>query len=153
MRRERMLAIVLAGLLAAMAPSAFADEGNVSLNVAVVDAPEKGWYAAGEIVSISGTISNQGDATSIVVDPSCNEVLRVWGDGLLVFDGGKDCRGQSRGMDLGANSETPTETLTWDLTDDEGNFVSSGDYTIEYFITEGNFLQRLYTCPNSYIHP
>ena len=134
MRRERMLAIVLAGLLAAMAPSAFADEGNVSLNVAVVDAPEKGWYAAGEIVSISGTISNQGDATSIVVDPSCNEVLRVWGDGLLVFDGGKDCRGQSRGMDLGANSETPTETLTWDLTDDEGNFVSSGDYTIEYFI-------------------
>ena len=129
-----MLAIVLAGLLAAMAPSAFADEGNVSLNVAVVDAPEKGWYAAGEIVSISGTISNQGDATSIVVDPSCNEVLRVWSDGLLVFDGGKDCRGQSRGMDLGANSETPTETLTWDLTDDEGNFVSSGDYTIEYFI-------------------
>ena len=104
-----MLAIVLAGLLAAMAPSAFADEGNISLNVAVVDAPEKGWYAAGEIVSISGAISNQGDATSIVVDPSCNEVLKVWSDDLLVFDGGKDCRGQSRGMDLGANSETPTE--------------------------------------------
>ena len=80
------------------------------------------------------TISNQGDATSIVVDPSCNEVLKVWSDDLLVFDGGKDCRGQSRGMDLGANSETPTETLTWDLKDDEGNFVSSGDYTIEYFI-------------------
>ena len=26
---------------------------------------------------------NQGDATSIVVDPSCNEVLKVWSDDLL----------------------------------------------------------------------
>ena len=39
--RERMLAIVLAGLLAAMAPNAFATQ-NVTLNSVLVDAPEKG---------------------------------------------------------------------------------------------------------------
>ncbi|MGB1827183.1 MAG: hypothetical protein ACPHN0_03100, partial [Candidatus Poseidoniaceae archaeon] len=77
MGRERLLAIVLAGLLAAMAPSAFATQGNVTLNSVLVDAPEKGWYSSGDIVFVSGIISNAGDATSITVDPSCNEVLRI----------------------------------------------------------------------------
>ena len=36
-----MLAIMLAGLLAIMAPSAFANQGNVTLDSAIVDAPEK----------------------------------------------------------------------------------------------------------------
>ena len=129
-----MLAIVLAGLLAAMAPSAFAAQGNVALNSVLVDAPEKGWYSSGDIVSVSGIISNEGDATSITVDPSCNEVLRVWSDDDVVFDGAENCVGQSRGMDLGPNSETETPTLTWDLKNSNGEFVPSGDYVIEYFI-------------------
>ena len=76
-----MLAIVLAGLLAAMAPSAFADEGNVSLNVSLVDAPEEGVVCSRRNCFNLSIISNQGDATAIVVDPSCNEVLKVWSDG------------------------------------------------------------------------
>ena len=134
MGRERMLAIMLAGLLAIMAPSAFANQGNVTLDSAIVDAPEKGWYSSGDIVSISGIISNNGDATSITVDPSCNEVLRVWDEGNLIFDGTKNCVGQSRGLDLGADSETETEILTWDLRNDDGELVPSGDYTIEHII-------------------
>ena len=125
---------MLAGLLAIMAPSAFANQGNVTLDSAIVDAPEKGWYSSGDIVSISGIISNNGDATSITVDPSCNEVLRVWDEGNLIFDGTKNCVGQSRGLDLGADSETETETLTWDLRNDDGELVPSGDYTIEHII-------------------
>ena len=125
---------MLAGLLAIMAPSAFANQGNVTLDSAIVDAPEKGWYSSGDIVSITGIISNNGDATSITVDPSCNEVLRVWDEGNLIFDGTKNCVGQSRGLDLGADSETETETLTWDLRNDDGELVPSGDYTIEHII-------------------
>ncbi|MGB2451753.1 MAG: winged helix-turn-helix transcriptional regulator [Candidatus Poseidoniaceae archaeon] len=134
MGRERLLAIVLAGLLAAMAPSAFATQGNVTLNSVLVDAPEKGWYSSGDIVFVSGIISNAGDATSITVDPSCNEVLRIWSEGQLVIDGTTSCLGQSRGLDIGANSESTLDTLTWDLRNSEGEYVPSGDYTVEYYI-------------------
>ena len=129
-----MLAIVLAALLAAMAPSAFANQGNITLNSVLVDAPEKGWYSSGDIVSVSGIITNEGDATSITVDPSCNEVLRIWSEGLLLIDGTVNCLGQSRGLDIGANSESVLDTLTWDLRNSEGEYVPSGDYTVEYYI-------------------
>ena len=129
-----MLAIVLAGLLAAMAPSAFANQGNITLNSVLVDAPEKGWYSSGDIVSVSGIITNEGDATSITVDPSCNEVLRIWSEGLLLIDGTVNCLGQSRGLDIGANSDSVLDTLTWDLRNSEGEYVPSGDYTVEYYI-------------------
>ena len=129
-----MLAILLAGLLATMVPSAFANEGNLALNSEIIDAPEKGWFSSGEIVSISGVIHNYGDATTITVDPSCDEVLRVWSDSQLIFDGTVNCLGQSRGLDIDANSETVLETLTWDLKNSEGEYVPSGDYIVEYYI-------------------
>ena len=129
-----MLAIVLAGLLAAIAPSAFATQGNVTLNSVLVDAPEKGWYSSGDVVSVSGIISNEGDAATITVDPSCNEVLRVWSEEQLVIDGTTNCLGQSRGLDIGANSESTLDTLTWDLRNSEGEYVPPGDYTVEYYI-------------------
>ena len=123
-----MLALVLAGLLAVMAPSAFANDTNVSLNSSLVDAPDKGWYAYGEVVTISAELANDGDATSITVDPSCNEVIKVWDDNSLIVDGSEMCLGQSRGMDLGAYSTNDLADLTWDLTDSQGEPVPSGDY-------------------------
>lgn len=129
-----MLAIVLAGLLAVMAPSAFAAESDVSLEASIVNAPDKGWYASGESVEIIGILSNTGDATSIQVDPSCNEVLRVWNDGNLIVDGTEICLGQSRGLDLDASSTTETDPLFWDLKDSDGLFVKSGYYDIELVI-------------------
>ena len=129
-----MLAILLAGLLATMVPSAFASEGNLALNSEIIDAPEKGWFSSGEIVSISGVLHNYGDANTITVDPSCDEVLRVWSDSQLIFDGTVNCLGQSRGLDIDANSETVLETLTWDLKNSEGEYVPSGDYIVEYYI-------------------
>ena len=35
-----------------MAPSAFADDENLSLNATIVDAPDKGWYGSGDVVEI-----------------------------------------------------------------------------------------------------
>ncbi|MGY8745510.1 MAG: ArsR family transcriptional regulator [Candidatus Poseidoniales archaeon] len=134
MGRERMLAMLLAGLLVAMVPSAFANPSDVTLDASLVEAPEKGWYAAGEIVEISAILSNGGDSVSIDVDPSCNEVLKIWSNGLIIVDGSESCLGQSRGLDLDAASAVTLDSLYWDLTDSNGQLVPSGDYTIEYFI-------------------
>ena len=134
MGRERKLAILLAGLLAVVAPSALANGSDISVNASIIDAPDKGWYAFGEVVKISAELVNDGDSDSITVDPSCNEVIKVWSDSSLVVDGSEACLGQSRGLDLGAYSTTNLPELTWDLTDSNGNPVPSGDYTIEYFV-------------------
>ena len=134
MGRERTLAILLAGLLAVVAPSALANGSDISVNASIIDAPDKGWYAFGEVVKISAELVNDGDSDSITVDPSCNEVIKVWSDSSLVVDGSEACLGQSRGLDLGAYSTTDLPELTWDLTDSNGNPVPSGDYTIEYFV-------------------
>ena len=129
-----MLAILLAGLLAVVAPSALANGSDISVNASIIDAPDKGWYAFGEVVKISAELVNDGDSDSITVDPSCNEVIKVWSDSSLVVDGSEACLGQSRGLDLGAYSTTNLPELTWDLTDSNGDPVPSGDYTIEYFV-------------------
>ena len=129
-----MLAVLLAGLLVAMLPNAFADASEVTLEATIIDAPDKGWYSSGESVEIAAIVSNGGEATSIEVDPSCNEVLRIWKDNSLILDGVENCLGQSRGMDLGSFSSTNLDSLFWDLTDSEGELVPSGDYIIEYFV-------------------
>ena len=129
-----MLAVLLAGLLVAMAPSALADDTNVSLEASLVEAPDKGWYASGEIIEISAVLTNDGDAASIIVDPSCDQVLNVWNMDSLIVDGSENCLGQSRGLDLDAFSSIDLNTLSWDLTDSNGELVPSGDYILEYFL-------------------
>jgi len=129
-----MLAVVLAGLLVVMAPNAFADVSQITLDAEISNAPDKGWYASGEVVEISAILVNDGDATSIVVDPSCNQVLKVWNSDSLIIDGTNSCLEQSRGMDLDADSSITLDTLLWDLTDANGDYVPSGDYLIEYFV-------------------
>lgn len=134
MGRERMLAIVLASLLFVIAPSAIADDENLSLTASIDNLPDKGWFSSGDVVEISAELANNGDSTSITVDPSCNEVLKIWKDSQLIIDGSLLCNGQSRGLDIDSNSVTSLQTLTWDLKDINGEFVSSGDYTIQYFV-------------------
>ena len=129
-----MLAIVLASLLFVIAPSAIADDENLSLTASIDNLPDKGWFSSGDVVEISAELANNGDSTSITVDPSCNEVLKVWKDSQIIIDGSLLCKGQSRGLDIDSNSVTNLETLTWDLKDINGEFVSSGDYTIQYFV-------------------
>ena len=55
-----MLALVLSGLLVVMAPNAFADASNVSVETSLVEAPENGWYASGDVVEISAILVKDG---------------------------------------------------------------------------------------------
>ena len=64
-----MLAIVLASLLFVIAPSAIADDENLSLTASIDNLPDKGWFSSGDVVEISAELANNGDSTSITVDP------------------------------------------------------------------------------------
>lgn len=134
MLRERTLAIVLAGLMLAMIPAALADGDSPRLDTSLYEAPEKGWFSSGDIVSISLAIINDGPSTVIDTDPSCGDVIRVWSGADLVFDGMKVCREQSRGLELAASSTLDRELLSWDLLDDEGMLVPSGEYVVETIV-------------------
>jgi DNA-binding MarR family transcriptional regulator len=134
MLRERTLAIVLAGLMLAMIPAALADGDSPYLDTSLYEAPEKGWFSSGDIVSISLAIINDGPSTVIDTDPSCGDVIRVWSGENLVFDGTEVCRGQSRGLELAASSTLDRELLSWDLLDDEGMLVPSGEYIVEAIV-------------------
>ena len=130
-----MLAVLLAGLLFAMAPTTLAESSDVTLDANLVDAPQKGWYSSGEVVAVNAVLSNSGDQVIIEIDPTCSEVLRVWNDDLIIFDGTVNCLDQSNDMNLESQSSITLETLYWDLTDSDGQFVPSGDYTIEYILS------------------
>ena len=69
-----MLAIVLAGLLAAM-PSAFATQGNITLNCTCRCSRRGGIRS--EILSQSQELSLMRRCHKHIVDPSCNEVLNM----------------------------------------------------------------------------
>ena len=134
MRRERMLTLLLVGLLFAAVPSTSAEQDSITIEVQVDNLPEKGWFASGEVVEVSANLVNTGEMTSITIDPTCNEILRVWSGQTIVSDYSDNCVGQSRGMDVDGYSTTPLSVLSWDLTDNEGNIVPSGEYTVEYLI-------------------
>jgi len=134
MLRERTLAIVLAGLMLAMIPAALADGDSPRLDTSLYEAPEKGWFGSGDIVSISLAIINDGPSTVIDTDPSCEDVIRVWSGANLVFDGMTVCREQSRGLELAASSTLDRGLLSWDLLDDGGMLVPSGEYVVEVIV-------------------
>ena len=134
MRRGQVLTLFLVGLLLMIAPATSGDQDSMSLQAEIENTPEKGWFGIGETVEISATLINTGEANSITVDPSCNEVLRVWSVTEIVADYSRNCMGQSRGLDVDGFSETILNTLSWDLTGDNGEIVPSGEYRVEYLI-------------------
>ncbi|NDF33861.1 MAG: hypothetical protein EB157_04790, partial [Euryarchaeota archaeon] len=134
MRKERMLAIVLASLFVLVSGISLANANQVALNSEIINSPEKGWYGAGDIVEINAQLINTGDATSISIDPSCDYVLRIWYGSEIIVDGSDSCFGQNRGLDIGSSSTLSLDTLTWDLRNSNGEFVQPGEYQIEYYI-------------------
>ena len=134
MARESMLAVVLVGLMLVVIPSSAAEGENLSLAMTLDEAPAVGWYSSADVVKVSASLINNGGSTAIDTDPSCDQFLQVLRAGIVVFDGSVACNGQSRGMDIGADSTTQFPQLTWDLVDDDGNMVLPGNYVIEYVI-------------------
>ena len=129
-RTRRLVASSLVMLLVLLIPVSAEEGDSVQLEIDVVDANAKQWYGAGDVVLLDTSILNNGDATSITEDPSCGTVMIVANEeGENVIDERSACRGQSRGLDINTGT-TPLQQHQWDLTNQEGERVSPGMYTI-----------------------
>jgi predicted transcriptional regulator len=131
MGRERKLYFVILAALILALPVSASSGMEPSLEATLVDSPARGWFTAGENVTLDINVINQGDEITIDTDPSCNAYLVIHSQTEIILDGSSACIGQSRGLDLGAGSVTSLEQLTWDLKDEDGELVESGVYSIE----------------------
>jgi len=129
-RMRRLVASSMVMLLVLLVPVSAEESGDVRLQIDVTDENTKPWYGAGETVVLTSSLMNDGAATSINEDPSCGTVMRVANaEGATIVDESVVCRGQSRGLDIGAGA-TALDDHQWDLTDSEGSLVPPGTYTI-----------------------
>ena len=129
-RTRRLVASSLVMLLVLLVPVSAEGNDSVQLEIDIVDANAKQWYGAGDVVLLDTSILNNGGATSITEDPSCGTVMIVANaEGENVIDERSACRGQSRGLDINVGT-TPLQQHQWDLTNQEGERVSPGLYTI-----------------------
>ena len=127
---RRVVACSLVMLLIFLIPVSAEENESVRLNIEIADDNTKPWYGAGERVLLSSSIVNDGGATSISEDPSCGTVMIVSdAKGDVVIDERTACRGQSRGLDVGPGT-TALDQHQWDLTNQNGEPVSPGVYTI-----------------------
>lgn len=129
-RMHRLVATSMVMLLVLLIPVSAEETGTVRLEIEALDDNSKPWYGAGDSVLLASSIINDGAATSITEDPSCGVVMRVTDtEGTTVLDESTTCRGQSRGLDIGAGT-TDLDQHAWDLTDQDGELVSPGLYSI-----------------------
>jgi DNA-binding MarR family transcriptional regulator len=143
MARERMLAVVLVGLMLVVIPTSAAEGENLSLDLTFDEVPTNGWYSSSDVVKVSASLVNNGDATTIDTDPSCGQFLRIFQNDFMIFDGSIACNAQSRGMNIASGSTTQFPQLTWDLFDDDGQLVSPGTYIVEYVIAGEDITNRM----------
>jgi len=129
-RMHRLVATSMVMLLVLLIPVSAEETGTVRLEIEAFDDNSKPWYGAGDSVLLASSIINDGAATSITEDPSCGVVMRVTdAAGTTILDESTTCRGQSRGLDIGTGT-TALDQHAWDLTDQDGDLVSPGLYTI-----------------------
>ena len=127
---RRLVATSMVMLLVLLIPVSAEETGTVRLEIEALDDNTKPWYGAGDSVLLASSIVNEGAATSITEDPSCGVVMHVTdAAGTTVLDESATCRGQSRGLDISTGT-TALDQHAWDLTDQDGELVSSGLYTI-----------------------
>ena len=134
-RTRRIVASSLVMLLLLLVPVSAQEDGTLSLQIETLDSNSKAWYGLGDVVQLSSSILNQGVATSITEDPSCGTVMIITNaQGEVIIDESVGCRGQSRGLDIGAGT-TALDQHQWDLTAFDGSPVSPGLYTVTIELT------------------
>jgi len=124
--------LLLALLVISAFSTAVTSEGSqVHLEMQIDEASAKQWYQQGDIITVSANIINDGAFQSIDNDPSCDVVLQVLNaNDEVIYDGTDSCRGQSQNIDLSNGEILQFEGLNWDLKDETGTYVPSGQYSI-----------------------
>ena len=123
---------VLSGLLMLSIFSVFAtaNSGDVALEFEVENGVQE-WYSYQDSITLNPMLVNYGDSTSVLNDPSCNVVLKVYDEaGELIYDS-TQCRGQEQTIQMASSQQREFDALTWDFTNSNGEVVESGYYTID----------------------
>ncbi len=129
-RTRRIVTSGMMLMLLLLVPASAESSGEVLLEISLTDGNEKPWYAEGENVTFDAVLVNHGSSTSITEDPSCGAVIIVTNSvDETILDESQACRGQSRGLDVPSGTSA-LDSLQWDLTDQTGNLVPPGIYTI-----------------------
>ena len=124
-------AVLVALLMLSMLPAvAQAETGDLAFESTLNLDSEKGYYASGDTVILSPTLTNNGDSTTYENDPSCGAVLQIMNpNGEVIVDGQTLCRGQSQIEDLASGEINEFSAVEWDLLDSDGTEVQPGWYT------------------------
>ena len=121
-------AVLVALLMFSMLPAvAQAETGDLAFESTLNLDSEKGYYASGDTVILSPTLTNNGDSTTYENDPSCGAVLQIMNpNGEVIVDGQTLCRGQSQIEDLASGEINEFSAVEWDLLDSDGTEVQPG---------------------------
>ena len=116
-----------------------AQTSQVRLEASFSEPSSTPWFEPDQPLTITPSLVNDGPVTSVENDPSCDVVLMVYNaTDVLVNDGTESCRGVTRGMDLFEGETRTMDQRVWDMKDSEGNWLPSGEYTIQaYHPTSG----------------
>lgn len=128
--------LVIAGLLLAslFVGAAYAETGDLRLEINYETPPNQAWFDLDNPLVITPSFVNDGGDVAVDNDPSCDVVLNVYNSsGVQLIDGSEACLEKSRAIDLFSGETHTFDALTWSMKDAEGDWLESGTYTVEAY--------------------
>ena len=130
--------LLITGLMLFASVSGFATAQNTSVRLEV-DAQfseSQPWIDPDHPLVLTPTIVNDGQAVSLTVNPKCPFVINVYNSTTVkVVDGQVNCLQGEQGLDLGAGLAQSFESIAWDMKNEDGEWLESGQYTVELQLT------------------
>ncbi len=138
--------LVIAGLLLAslFVGAAYAETGDLRLEINYETPPNQPWFDLDNPLIITPSFVNDGGDVAVDNDPSCDVVLNVYNNtGIQLVDGSEACLEKSRAIDLFSGETHTFDALTWSMKDAEGNWLDSGTYTVEAYHSATGLTQSI----------
>lgn len=125
-----VMCVLFASLFVGLAS---ADVSDVHLESTFEKDDALGWVGPENPLILTPTLVNEGGAVTLPNNPKCIFVINVFNaTGVKVVDGSEACPAREQGLDLAAGGTYTAETpLTWTMTDADGAWLESGQYTVE----------------------
>ena len=125
-----VMCVLFASLFVGLAS---ADVNDVHLESTFEKDDALGWVGPENPLILTPKLVNEGGAVTLPNNPKCIFVINVFNaTGVKVVDGSEACPAREQGLDLAAGGTYTAETpLNWTMTDADGAWLESGQYTVE----------------------
>jgi len=125
-----VMCVLFASLFVGLAS---ADVNDVHLESTFEKDDALGWVGPENPLILTPTLVNEGGAVTLLNNPKCIFVINVFNaTSVKVVDGSEACPAREQGLDLAAGGTYTAETpLNWTMTDADGAWLESGQYTVE----------------------